>query len=114
MSNFPLYISVSTGIVEKDLTATQKADFVKKVNKMDLGGHELVYALIKVYYMENANDSPFTLPYGGKYIDNDMTFDLDHLPTKLRQIIYKFAKIHVKRMKEEAKLAKLQKKSKIS
>jgi len=106
MSNFPLYTSISADIPEKDLTGTQKADFVKKVESMDLDGHELIYALIKTFYIENENDSPFTLPYGGKFIKNEMSYDMDGIPLKLRQILYKFAKIHIKKMKEDRKLEK--------
>ena len=106
MSNFPLYTSISAEIPEKDLTSTQKADFVKKVDKMDLDGHELIYALIKTFYIENENDSPFTLPYGGKFVKNAMSYDIDGLPVQLKQILYKFSKIHSKKMKEDRKLEK--------
>jgi hypothetical protein len=106
MSNFPLYTSISTGIPSKDLTVTQKKDFVKKVDAMQVDGHELIYALIKTYYIDSEQDSPFTIPYGGKFVRNDMTFNLDDVPIKLRQILYKFAKIHSKKMKEDKSLEK--------
>jgi len=104
MSNFPLYTSISTGIPGKDLTATQKKDFIKKVESMDPDGHELIYALIKTYYIDSEQDSPFTIPYGGKFVRNDMTFDLTDIPSKLRQILYKFVKIHTKKVKEDKSL----------
>lgn len=106
MSNFPLYASLSADVPDKDLTGAQKADFVKKVSAMDQSGHELIYALIKTYYIDQETNSPFILPYGGRYAKNDMVYDLDNIPHTLRQILYKFAKIHTKRMKEEKKLDK--------
>ena len=106
MSNFPLYTSISTGIPNKDLTAKQKKDFIKKVDEMEVDGHELIYALIKTYYIDNEQDSPFTIPYGGKFVRDDMTFNLADIPHKLRQILYKFVKIHGKKVKEDKNLEK--------
>lgn len=105
-SNFPLYTSLSSGIVDKDLTAKQKDDFIKKTEEMDEEGHELIYALMRVFFLENESSSPFNVLYEGKRVDNNIVFDLSNIPKKLRQILYKFAKIHVKKMKEDKKLAK--------
>ena len=106
MSNFPLYTSVSTGILEKDLTVKQKEDFVLKTSVMDKEGHELIYALMRVFFLEHEPSSPFNVLYGGKHVNNNIVFDMDNIPLKLRQILYKFIKIHVKKIKEDEKLAK--------
>jgi paraquat-inducible protein B len=105
MTEFPLYTSLKSGISDKDLTATQKADFVKKIEKMNPEGHELIYALIKTFYINN-KETLFTTPYNGKFVKNNVTFDMDDLPVKLRQIIYKFIKIHTKKVKEDKILEK--------
>ena len=104
MSNFPLYNRLKNESPTKDLTGAQKADFIKKINSMNKDGHELIYALIKAYYIDCESNSPFILPYGGKYLKNNMIYDMDNIPHALRQILYKFAKMHTKRMKEELKL----------
>lgn len=114
MSEFPLYSSLSTDLPNKDLTGAQKADFVKKVDAMDQDGHELIYALIKTFYIDKENNSPFILPYGGKFVKNDMSYDLDNIPVELRQLLYKFSKIHTKRMKEDRKMDKKREKSTIA
>src|SRR3990167_2816913 len=88
--NFPLYTSLISGIPEKALTVAQKNEFVKKVEKMDLGGHEAMFALLKFYYIENETNSPFTVPYNGEFVKNDVTFNLTSFPPKLQQILYKF------------------------
>ena len=107
MTEFPLYTSLKNGIPDKDLTATQKADFVKKIEKMNTDGHELIYALIKTFYINNKeSETPFTTPYDGKLVKSNITFDMDNLPLKLRQIIYKFIKIHTKKVKEDKILEK--------
>jgi len=106
MSNFPLYSSLCNELPNKDLTSVQKADFVKKVDAMDQDGHELIYALIKTFYIDKENNSPFILPYGGKVVKNEMSYDMDNIPVELRQLLYKFAKIHTKKMKEDSKMEK--------
>lgn len=107
MTEFPLYSSLKIGIPDKDLTAVQKADFVKKIETMNTEGHELIYALIKTFYiLNNESNTPFTTPYDGKFVKNNVTFDMDGLPQKLRQILYKFIKIHTKKVKEDEILKK--------
>lgn len=106
MNNFPLYTNLSSGISDKDLTAKQKDDFIKKITVMDKEGHELIYALIKVFFLEHESSSPFNALYGAKNIDSNIVFNIADLPLKLRQILHKFAKIHVKKMKEDSKLNK--------
>ena len=104
MSNFPLYDNMSKDIKNRDLTLKQKDEFMRKIKKIDDNGAELVYALIRVFENENSEETPgsFKLPYCGKYTSKqDMKFDLDQLPLKLKQILYKFVTIHSKKMKEE-------------
>ena len=106
MSDFPLYTSLLTNLPDKDLTPKQKSEFIKKIEKMDLDGHELLYALIKTYCIENESNTPFTVPYNGKFVKNNVTFDLASFPLKLRQLLYKFSVIHVKKMKEDLQMSK--------
>jgi len=107
MSKFPLYDNLCKGISNTKLNTTQKKSFIKRVEKIDKSGYELVYALIKMYQMENNEGSTsFTLPYNGKYINNEMTFDLDEIPGKLQQILYKFLSAHLSKMKEESAISK--------
>ena len=60
-----------------------------------------------MHYLEN-NDhgSSFTLPYNGKYVNNDINFDLENFPNSLKQIIFKFLAAHLKKMNEEKNIAK--------
>ena len=102
MSKFPLYDSLNTNVKNKDLTVLHKKDFIKKINILDHNGHELIYALIRIYQMENEEDNTsFTLPYNGSYINKDMKFEMSNLPHKLKHILYKFIKVHLKKMKDE-------------
>lgn len=106
MNNFPLYTSLMTNIRNRDLTPVQKNDFLKKIAMMKEEGHELIYALIKVFYIEHETDGALHIPYGGVLKNKSLTFDLNQLPNKLKQILYKFTKIHIKKMKEDLELEK--------
>jgi hypothetical protein len=103
MSNFPFYDSMNKDIKNKDLTIKQKDEFINKINKIDETGTELVYALIRVFEMEHEeNSGSFKLPYSGKYVEkNDIQFDFDQFPIKLKQILYKFVTIHSNKMEED-------------
>lgn len=102
MSNFPLYDNLLQNISQRDLTKKQKEDLIDKIKKIDEDGAELIYALIRVYQMENSSDqSTFKLPFGGIYVGNDMQFNLEQLPNRLKQILHKFIQVRDKAMEEE-------------
>lgn len=102
MSNFPLYDSLSKDILNKDLSIKQKNDFINNVKNIDNTGSELIYALIKVYHIQNIDEkNTIILPFEGEYLNNEIKFDLDKLPNKLKQILFKFLQIHTKTMKED-------------
>ena len=107
MSKFPLYDSLSTDLLDKDLTLSQKRVFIKRIDKIDKNGHDLVYALIRMYQVENNEENTsFTLPYNGTFVDNDINFDLDKFPLDLKQILFKFLGVHIGKMKEERSIEK--------
>jgi len=92
MSNFPLYDNLINEIkTEEDLTTKQKDEFIKLVANIDENASELIYALIRVYQLENSeNKNTFTLPFNGTFINDTIKFDLNELPNKLKQVLYKF------------------------
>ena len=102
MSKFPLYDSLSKNLIEKDLSIIQKKKFIKRILKIDQNGHDLVYALIRMYQVENNDENiSFTLPYNGTVTDSDINFDLDKFPKNLKQILFKFLEVHLIKMKDE-------------
>lgn len=101
MSNLPLYDTLMNSTKNKDLTAAQKVSLVNKIEGMDHNGHEIVYVLIKTYYINTENKTPYSIPYIGEVNDDTVTFDMNNFPPKLKQILNEFAKMHYKRMKEE-------------
>ena len=93
MSGFPLYDNLYKNAINKDLTVKQKKNFVRNVNDMDNNGKELLYALIKTYYLLHTNYKHDT-PYEGEITTNDKLVDiewnLNKFPKNLKQIVNKF------------------------
>ena len=99
MNQFPLYISLSKNIPKKDLSIAEKKAFIKNIKKIDQNGFELVYTLIRVYYMNNEDDiSGFTIPYGGSFVKDELKFDLEIFPKDLKHILNKFLLLHIEKM----------------
>ena len=105
MSDFPLYKTLNTNLSDKDITCTEKKEFVKNIPNME-ETHELIFTLIKCYYYEHEKKECF-LPYESKLQDRNITFDLLELPIKLRQLLYKFYNLHVKKISEDKQLEQL-------
>lgn len=107
MSSFPLYDTLYKEASEIDLTSKQKDDFMAKIKTIDTAGSELMYALIRMYQMEMSDDrSTFKLPFEGRFYKNDMKFNLENFPFKLKQILYQFLSIHTRTMSEEQNIEK--------
>ena len=104
MTSFPFYDTMMKDTKSQDLTLKQKNEFIANVDLIDDTGIELMYALIRVYEINNEDISPtFKIPYSGKFVDRDIHFDLEKLPCRLRQVLYKFVNLHLKNMEEEKK-----------
>lgn len=103
MKDFPLYDTLQD-VVDKDLTLQQKNEFIKKIQTFNDKGFELLYMLIKVHYIKNTDSND--IPYSGKYISETyIEFNIEEFPNRLKQIIYKFMRLHLKTMNEEKMLS---------
>lgn len=89
---------------EKDLTILQKNDLIKKIASMDTDAHELVYALVKSFYMEHNGGDTLSIPYKGQLSKDKLEFDLLEMPNKLRQLLYKFITVHKRKLIEDEKI----------
>jgi hypothetical protein len=120
MSKFPLYDSMIKGTPKTDLTIKNKQEFSKLVQQMDTNGHELIYALIRMYQIENndavevdiqsgnaqtgnAQTGNAKLPYEGIFENGNVHFDLEKLPNKLKHLIFKFLNAHIQKMNDDVK-----------
>ena len=92
--NFPLYERLShTDEDYKELNDEQKDELVNKFKGMSDEKQEIVYALIKAYYMEEQQQfiSTSELPYSGKVLKSRLKFDFDCIPSKLQYILNEFS-----------------------
>lgn len=99
VSNLPLYDTLYRETTDKDLTNSEKSSLVKNIKKMDKIGHELIYVIIKTYESSNG------MTYDLKQTKGDIKVDLDTLAIRLKQIIWKFSFVHLKKMEEEIRLS---------
>ena len=110
MSCFPLYDNLIKDLPKKDLSVKEKEEFIRNIKKVNIDGRELVYALILVYAEQNAKDIGSTLiPYNGSKHEEESDSDTytfswvyTQFPIKLRHLLTRFVKIHLKKQKEEA------------
>lgn len=108
MSQFPLYTTLMANLPEKDLTIMQKSDLIRKIKIIE-DAHELVFALIKSFYIEHNGGDSLSIPYNGILAKDKIEFNLVEMPNKLRQLLYKFVTLHKRKLLEDEKIKEIQK-----
>jgi hypothetical protein len=98
---FSLYHSLIEKIPKKDLTKSEKLDLLSKIEQLDSDGKENLFVLIKYHYLTKEKGLLFDIPYEGKLNSADIEFDISNFPKELKQILYKFVKLHFNKMKED-------------
>ena len=102
MSKFPLYDSLYKEAEDKATSSPRIKFFLSKINSLDQDGYELVYVLIKIYYLKHNDDSGIVWPYNGKYVNKtDISFDFNTFPNKLKNMLYNFLQAHIKKMDDD-------------
>lgn len=93
--DFPLYNTLKKNEF-KELSDEEKDSLFEKLKGMSEEKQEVIYALIKAYYMEEQQQflSTDELPYNGKNLKNRIKFDVDQLPSKLQYILHSFSIIN--------------------
>ncbi len=103
----PLYETMRKHLPDEDLTDEQKRDCIQMIGKLDSEGTSMVFLLIRVHSVKEKGDEKlFEAPYNGEEMKrtneiSDFKFSLEEMPVVLRQMIYKFCKVHMKTMSEE-------------
>lgn len=106
MSQFPLYTTLASNLPKKDLTILQKNELIKKIASMTSEDHELIYMLIKSYYINNDMGDSLSIPYNAQLGKEKIDFDLLELPNGLKQLLFKFSTIHKNKLIEDEKFQK--------
>lgn len=91
-NNIPIYNTLFTTSSDIDLSLDNKQDFINNIKKLDIQGYKIVYVLIMTYHMNNTIDNltSYNFPFDGYYIKEELRFDLEKLPFKLKQMLYTF------------------------
>lgn len=106
MEEFPLYNVFYNKAIDKDLTKSQKTDFLEKIDRLDDKGYELAFVLITIYSDKHPNKkNNDIIPYSGQCTGRDLKFEYKNIPLKLRQMLYKFITAHLETMEENSKRA---------
>ena len=99
--SFPLYDSLNTPDLQNhDMTTIERDSLVDLIESLDNDGKELIFILTKKYQLNEHPNDKSRIPFSGKRTKKDLKFDLTDMPNKLKHLLYKFAVMHHKTMKE--------------
>jgi len=101
MNLFPLYETLKADLPKKDLTLKERKKFLENILEADQEAHELLFVLIKCFYLENEKFKTYEIPYEAEVLKDKINFDLASFPPSLKQLLYKFLCLHMKRKEEE-------------
>tara|TARA_B100001769_G_C21681474_1_gene377393 strand:+ start:120 stop:422 length:303 start_codon:yes stop_codon:yes gene_type:complete len=96
-STFPLYNSIKNITdFSKELQPKDLLTVSHKIKKLDKSTHELIYALIKSYQIDNKQNKAHMLPYESKQLKTGVKFDMNNIPKELQCMLSKFLEMHEK------------------
>jgi len=97
MTSFPLYSNICNKISTnlKEFTDADKKNLQKMYKKCPEESHELIYALIKSYQIDNDIEPDSNTPFYGKVLKSGIKFDINNFPNKLQNILYEFIKMNL-------------------
>jgi len=101
-SVFPLFDTIyqQTEPKQTPLTYDEKMQLCSDMKQLDQEGFELVYAIIRNFYLAEENGQYDFIPYSPKIIKSGMKFDTTFLPPRLLIMIRHFVTLHVQRLDE--------------
>ena len=91
-----------------ELVTDEEKDWLcDNIKRLDQKGHELIYAIVKIYDLKHASNITTGIPMEGKQRKSGgIKFDLDHFPAKLIKMLHLFVDMHLKSLEDEKKRAK--------
>ena len=103
MNASPLLQTFNKNIKDTEMTLRQTKSLLTNISNLDNEGKEILYVLIKSYNIKNEPNNMNTIPYKGNYDGDKLTFDIDDFPNKLKHILAKFSRMHLRKMREDIK-----------
>ena len=95
--NTVLAIQINTNL---KITQEDKTNLISNIEKYE-DTHELVFAIIRCYQINNSNDIS-CIPFYGKYLKTKQSykFDVNYVPDKLINMLKEFYKLHINSLKK--------------
>jgi hypothetical protein len=92
--NFPLYTSIKYNKnSNNDLSNVQKDEIVTYIKNCNIEQHEIIFALIRAYYIDNNKNPVEDLLYNAKLLKGGIKYDIDQIPSGLQHLLYSFISI---------------------
>lgn len=102
-SSFPLFDTLhsETEGIHTPLTYDDKLRLCNDIKEMDQEGYDLLYAIIRTYYLEKEKGIKDHIPYSPKVHKSGYKFDMTFFPPRLLIMIRRFVSLHKKKLSEE-------------
>jgi len=95
-TSFPLFNNLlqETTQIEQSLTYDEQIELCNQMKELDDEGCEIIFALIKFYYIIIDHGFVDNLPYKPKVNKSGYKYELNHLPNQLIHMIQRFVNLH--------------------
>jgi hypothetical protein len=113
---FPLFDTIyqETEAIQSPLQYEEKMELCNEIKDLDQEGFDLVYAIIRTFYLAKENGHYEFVPYSPKINKTGYKFDTTFLPPRLLIMIRHFVTLHRNKLKEESLILDLQSKLTLS
>lgn len=102
ISSFPLFNNLYNETKQEIvLNYEEQMELCNKIKEIDDEGCEIIFAIIKFYYISVDNGFIENLPYKPKINKNGYKYELNNLPIKLINMIKKFVDLHYNKLELE-------------
>lgn len=100
-ASLPIYTTILQNIPSNiSINDDDKSELILNIEKYE-DTHELIFAIIRCYQINNSNDNS-TIPFYGRYLKTKKSykFDITYIPDKLIKILIEFYKLHINSIKK--------------
>jgi hypothetical protein len=100
---FPLFDTLyqETEAVQTPLNYEEKMKMCEDIKELDQEGYDLLYAIIRNFYLVKENGRFDSIPYSPKINKTGYKFDTTFFPPRLIIMIRYFVALHLEKLKEE-------------
>jgi hypothetical protein len=109
-SVFPLFdrLFTDTEHIQRPLQYEEKMQLCHDIKDLDQEGHELLYAIMRNFYLVKENGRFESVPYSPKLNKTGYKFDTTYFPPRLLIMMRHFVSLHLEKVKEQQMIDELQ------